>query len=168
MERLHGVLMSGLVFALVAVFGCDEPDPLLQPATDYAANMRGLMVENAALEQNFIDLSGELHQNELALEEIATALEETLIPGAIALEEKATAATPSAPTLAILHSQLEKAWGDRTRSWKAIQSAFESAVLDALQTAQAHRAESWEAEERYLLDADAILRPYGESIPRYP
>ena len=159
--------MSGLVLAL-AVFGCDEPDPLLQPATDYAASMRGLMQENAALEQNFIDLSGQLHQDTLTPEAIATALEDELIPGAMALEEKASAAAPTAPELAVLHSQLEKAWGDRTRSWKAIQIAFEEQDFEALQTAMAQRAESQAAEDRYLINASAALRPYGAALPRYP
>ncbi|MFT5686733.1 MAG: hypothetical protein ACI8RZ_007689 [Myxococcota bacterium] len=160
--------MSGLVLSLLAVLGCDEPDPLVQPAANYAATMRGLMVENAELEQNFVDLSGALHQEGLTPEEITTALEDELIPGAVVLEEKAAAATPSAPELAILHSRLEKAWGDRTRSWRAIQIAFEGGDLDGLQTAMDQRTESREAEMRYLLDADALLRPYGESVPRYP
>ena len=159
--------MSGFVLAL-AVLGCDEPDPLQQPTIDYAASMRGLMVENAALEQSFVVLSTELHQDKLTPEEIVSALEDELIPSAMALEDKAAAAAPSAPELAILHSRLEKAWGDRTRSWKAIQVAFEGENLDNLQTAMAQRAESREAEERYLLDAAAMLRPYGESLPRYP
>ena len=159
--------MSGLVLALV-VLGCAAPDPLQQPAADYAAHMRGLMVENADLEQHFVDMSRELHQNELLHNDIAESLEETLIPGAVVLEEKVTAATPSAPELVVLHSQLEKAWSDRTQAWKAIHTAFEAADLDGLQAAMAQRAESRAAEERYLLDAAAILRPYGESIPRYP
>ncbi len=160
--------MSGLALSLLTVLGCDEPDPLVQPAADYAAEMRALMVENAALEQHFVDLSGALHQDSLATEEITAALETELIPGAVALEEKATAAAPSAPELAILHSRLEKAWGDRTRSWQAIQVAFEAGDLDGLQTALIQRTESRTAEEHYLLDADALLRPYGESVPRYP
>lgn len=159
--------MSGLVLAVV-VFGCDAPDPLQQPAADYAADIRGLMAENSDLEQNFVDLSRELHQNALSQEDIAEALKSELIPGASALEDKATAAAPTAPELAVLHSQLEKAWGDRTRSWKAIHSAFEAADVDGIQVAMTERAESRLAEERYLLDAAAILRPYGESIPRTP
>ncbi len=160
--------MSGLILPLLAILGCEEPDPPGIPAADYAATVAGLMVENAALEQKFVDLSGKLHQDALTTEEIAAALEEKLIPGAVVLEEKAAAAAPSAPELAILHSRLEKAWGDRTRSWRAIQVAFEGGDLDGLQTAMAQRAESRAEEERYLLDADALLRPYGESVPRYP
>ena len=91
-----------------------------------------------------------------------------MIPGAQALEEKASAAAPSAPELAVLHSRLEKAWGDRTRSWKSVQEAWEAEDLEALQTALLERSESREAEERYLLDANAILRPYGVRILRHP
>lgn len=159
--------MSGLVLAVI-VLGCDAPDPLQQPAASYATHMRGLMAENSDLEQHFVDLSRALHQDALSQTEIVDTLEETLIPGATVLEEKATHAAPTEPELAVLHSQLEKAWGDRTRSWKAIHAAFEAADLDGLQAAMAQRAESRAAEERYLLDAAAILRPYGESIPRYP
>ena len=159
--------MSGLVLAVV-VLGCDDPDPLRQPATEYAAHMRGLMAENADLEQHFVDLSRRLHQDELSQTDIADALEKTLIPGATVLEDKAAAAAPTAPELAVLHSQLEKAWGDRTRSWKAIHTAFEGSDIDGVEDAMTQRAESRAAEERYLLDAAAILRPYGESIPRYP
>ena len=159
--------MTGLVLPLV-VLGCDEPDPLQQPAVEYAAVVRELMVESADLEQSFVDLSGELHKGTLAIDDIVAALEDDLIPGAITMEEKAAAATPSAPELAVLHSGLEKAWGDRTRAWKAAQIAFEEEDLEALQAALTERAESRSVEERYLLDADALLRPYGETVPRYP
>ncbi len=148
--------------------GCDAPPTLHEPAAEYARSVRPLMEESAALEHRFLDLSGTLIQGNLEPDAIEVVLESELIPTAEALQSKAVQAAPQAPELAVVHAALEKAWQDRATAWRDALEAWQHEDAAALEQAMAARARSRQTEERYLLDVNAILRPYGTSISRYP
>lgn len=159
------VLPSLIIAALLA---CDTPDPFVAQADAYVSAVTPLMQQNEQLERRFLDLAGTLMQKGATADDVARTLQADVLPASAALLEQARAVTTPDPGLLAAHQELAGAWQARDAAWRGVASAWTSQDLDALDRALREREQARAAEERYIFDANAVLRPYGHQIVRYP
>lgn len=152
----------------IALIGCDAPDPMIAQAEQYATAIRPLLSQSEAVERHFLDLAGEMTQNPLTADAVAAVIHDKVLPTSATLIEAVGTLDTSPPRLVVLSADLEDSWRERDAAWRAVLAAWDARDAEQLQLAVEARAEAREAEERYIFDVNAVLRPYGQRLQLYP
>ncbi|MEL6343349.1 MAG: hypothetical protein AAFV53_09435 [Myxococcota bacterium] len=153
---------------LLGLLSCEQPDPLIPVAAAYTRDVRPLLVENEAIEQQFQTLAGEMASEAVRPQQLASALSDEILPASMALLSRTDALDPQAPPLDGLHDDLRQAWHRRHDAWAGMLDAWKNKDVDAFASALKDRDAAEKLEETTIINLDAALRPYGYRLRRYP
>lgn len=141
---------------------------MIQQSAQYVAAVEPLFAQSEAVERHFLDLAGQMTQNPLSADEVAQAIQDNVLPASEALIAAAGTVSAEAPKLVVLHADLEDAWRERDDAWRQALAAWSERDAQKLALALEARQEARDAEERYIFDVNAVIRPYGQRLTLLP
>lgn len=141
---------------------------MIQQSAQYVDAVEPLLAQSEAVERHFLDLAGQMTQNPLSADEVAGAIEDRVLPASAALVEAVGTVDAESPKLVVLHAELEDAWRERDAAWRQALVAWSERDAQKLSLALEARQEARDAEERYIFDVNAVIRPYGQRLSLLP
>lgn len=150
------------------LFACDEPDPMILQSQAYAQDMTPLIKQSEQIEGHFLNLAGKMTSSTVSADQVAATLKDDVLADSAELLQAAAAVQTESEQLSTLHDTLEDAWTQRQAAWQQALEAWEESDPALLTQSIAARKISRDAEERYIFDVNAVLRPYGHQLQLYP
>ena len=160
--------MNALQMTLL-VLGCGTAtDPMLLQTQSYVEDVTVLLQQSENIERKFVTMAGKISQETLTPQEAHEALTADLLPASEQLLGATNQLTTESSELKVLHAELEDAWRARDKAWRDMLSAWQSGDVAQLTRAMEDRDSARNAEERFIYDVNAVLRPYGHQLRLYP
>jgi|GEM_PF-6160785 len=101
-------------------------------------------------------------------EDAASALQNEIIPLSTQLATSIVGVATTNPTIAATHAYIVDGWTQRKEAHMEMLQAYRSSDLALFDSATQKAATARENEERYFLEINAFLAPYGLYITQHP
>lgn len=153
---------------LLGLAACDAERPSAAAATAYVSAMQPVVSANAALGDQFVDLTAAIQANQLDTSALATRFDAEILPGSRAVVDSAMAVPLGAPEVTAAHMDLVGAWTRRANAFHDLSRAWHNQDLGGFDAARGDILSATEAEGRAFAAINAGLAPSGAKLSPYP
>jgi hypothetical protein len=159
-------LLLAQLFILVSV-SCGRSGGAL-PIQEYYQAVRPLMYENKQLADQFTDLAGRIHLEQVTGDQVASEFETKLIPLAERLRSGASRIQLRDEQLSQVHGGLVEAWTLRSTAYTQMLKAYQESDTSIFEMAINTNASSKQKEESYFAQANGYFATENLHLFQFP